>query len=360
MEIWSSGVPAPRGILHVARDMEENGWDGLAVVDSQNLAADPFVALAMAATVTDRLKLGTAVSNTVTRQPAVLASAAATVQSVSRGRMVLGIGRGDSALAHLGRAPSRLGPFERYLAQLQTYLAGGDVPFQDLVDLPEAIAPPVAELDLAHAPDASRIAWIGPSVARDGKVEVEVAATGPKVIAAAARRGDRVMFALGAVPERIRWGMEVARAARRAAGLDPDALDFGAYVSCGCHPDREAAHSLVRGGLTVFARFAVLHGKTAGPLSEESASVMQSLRTAYDMEKHTHGDSAQAGVLTPGFIEDYAVVGPPERVVERLRSLEALGLSKVVLNGGWRDGRNAAGPEAKRLMETEVLPHLRG
>ena len=108
MEIWSSGVPAPRGIQHVARDLEENGWDGLNVVDSQNLAADPFVALAMAATVTDRLKLGTGVSNGATRVAVVLASCCATVNSVSRGRMVLGIGRGDSALAHLGRAPARL------------------------------------------------------------------------------------------------------------------------------------------------------------------------------------------------------------------------------------------------------------
>ena len=38
--------------------------------------------------------------------------------------MVLGIGRGDSALAHLGRAPARLAWFERYLANLQAYLRG--------------------------------------------------------------------------------------------------------------------------------------------------------------------------------------------------------------------------------------------
>lgn len=359
MEIWSSGVPAPRGILHVARDMEENGWDGLAVVDSQNLAADPFVALAMAATVTDRLKLGTAVSNSVTRQAAVLASAAATVHSVSHGRMVLGIGRGDSALAHLGRAPSRLGPFERYLRHLQAYLSGQEVPFAELTDLPESVAPPVAELDLAHAPAASRIGWIGPSRKRDGKVPVEVAATGPKVIAAAARQGNRVMFALGAVPDRIRWGMEVARTARKEAGLDPDAIDFGAYVPCACHTDPDTARDLVRGGLTVAARFAIMHGKAAGPISEESEKVMRTLRESYDMEKHTHGDSAQASVLTPAFIDEYAAVGTPDRVLERLQALKALGLSKVVLNGSWRNAAGEEGPFSKRLVETEVLPHLR-
>lgn len=115
MEIWTNCMPAPRGIVHEARALEESGWDGINVVDSQNLAADSFVALAVAATSTERLKLGTGVSNPVTRTAAVLASATATVHSVSRGRMTLGIGRGDSALAHLGRAPARLKQFERYL-----------------------------------------------------------------------------------------------------------------------------------------------------------------------------------------------------------------------------------------------------
>ena len=234
MEVWSSGVPAPRGIVHVARAMEENGWDGLNVVHSQNLAADPFIALAMAATATERLKLGTGVSNGATRVAAVLASCCASVNSISRGRMVLGIGRGDSALAHLGRAPARLASFERYLRHLQTYLSGGEVPFEEIVDLPTSVAPPVEELDLAHAPATSRITWIGPSLERDGKVPVEVAASGPKVIAAAARQADRVMFALGAVPERIQWGMETARNARKAAGLDPAGRDrvWGLHLRC--------------------------------------------------------------------------------------------------------------------------------
>jgi len=87
--------------------------------------------------------------------------------------------------------------------------------------------------------------------------------------------------------------------------------------------------------------------------------VMQSLRQAYDMEKHTHGDSAQAGVLTPEFIDYYAVVGGPETVTERLLALKALGLSKIVVNGSWRGADDVNGPLSKRLFETEVMPHLR-
>lgn len=124
MEFWTSGFSAPRGIVHVARGAEAQGWDGLSVVDSQNLSGDSFVALTMAATATERLKLGTGVTNSITRNAATLATAIA-----------------SSALAHLGRAPVRVDQFERYLHQLQAYLSGRRVPFEEIVDIPTELGP---------------------------------------------------------------------------------------------------------------------------------------------------------------------------------------------------------------------------
>ena len=62
-------------------------------------------AMALGARVTDRLRFMTGVTNPATRHPAALATAIATVQEVSGGRAILGIGRGDTALFHLGRQP---------------------------------------------------------------------------------------------------------------------------------------------------------------------------------------------------------------------------------------------------------------
>ena len=104
MELWTHAFSAPRAILHSAKLAEDGGWDGLSVVASQNLSGASFIALAQAANVTSRLKLQTGVTNSITRNAAAVACAIATVQSISRGRAVCGIGRGDSALAHLGRA----------------------------------------------------------------------------------------------------------------------------------------------------------------------------------------------------------------------------------------------------------------
>ncbi len=358
MELWTSGVSAPRGILRVAPDVEEKGWDGLSVVDSQNLSGDSFVALAMAATVTQRLKLGTGVTNSITRNAAVLATAIASVQSVSRGRAVLGIGRGDSALTHLGRAPARLDQFERFLRHLQAYLSGQGVPFDEIVDIPLSMAPPMSELHLAEAPPDSRIAWIAERQSATQKVPVEVAASGPRVIAIAARTADRVMFTLGADSDRIAWGIGLIRQARKAAGLDPDTIAYGAFIACACHPKIDVARHLVQGNLTVHARFGVMHGQTSGPLTDDQRAVLQNLRNAYDMRQHTQRDSAQAAVLTPEFIDHYAAVGTPERVIEKLQALEKLGLTKFILGGSRSTTEAGEAAVSKRLIESEVLPAL--
>src|SRR5947208_3561417 len=140
-------VASARGAARTAQEIEAAGWDGMLVVDSQNLSGDPYVALALAATATTKLGLGTGVTNSVTRHAAATATAITSVNRVSNGRAVLGIGRGDSALAHLGRAPARLAQFERYLRQLQAYLKGESVAFDD-IDIPYDVASPMSGLHL--------------------------------------------------------------------------------------------------------------------------------------------------------------------------------------------------------------------
>ncbi len=358
MELWITGVASARGAARAAQEIEAAGWDGMLVVDSQNLSGDPYVSLALAATATTRIGLGTGVTNSVTRHAAATATAITSVNRISNGRAVLGIGRGDSALAHLGRAPARLAQFERYLAQLQTYLKGEAVPF-DEIDIPQDVAPPMSELELHDAPPSSRIAWIADGLKKgDAKVPVEVAASGPKVIAQAARHAERVMFTLGADVERLKWGIATARKARQDAGLDPDAIAYGAYINMGCHTDIEAARRLVRGGLTTFARFSVMHGKANGPVSAKDRGVLENLRNNYDMKAHTHGDSRQAGTLTDDFVDRFAITGPPERCIERLRSLAALGLDKVAISGGARGAEASDVAVNTDLVARHVLPAM--
>ena len=347
MQLWTLTYSDPDHARKAAIRAEQAGWHGMVVVDSQNLAPDSYVALTAAALSTTRLGLGTGVTNSVTRHAAVTAAAAGAVQRVSGGRMVLGIGRGDSALAHLGRAPARLAGFERYLRNLGTYLSGEAVAFEDLA-FDDDVAPPVSDLGLADHPSSSRIGWLGSGAPR---VPVEVAATGPRVIEMAARHADRVMFTLGAHPERLRWGIERARAARSDTAI-------GAYVNLVCHPDRATARALVRGSLTTFARFSVMHGEAQGPLDVEERETLRNLHAGYDMKQHTRADSQQAELLSADFIDRFAIAGPADHCVERLRELSALGIDKVITTGPTAGADPAEARRAMALLDAEVVPEF--
>lgn len=352
LELYTQSVPLVPLVGALAERAEQAGWAGLAVVDSQNLAGDAYVGLGLAAVRTRRLGLATAVTNPVTRHPAASAAAIASVQALSGGRATLGIGRGDSSLAHLGRAPASLAHLEHYLEVLQGYLRGEPVAFERL-GFHEQVAPDVSALGLAEAPQASRLSWLPRELP---KVPVEVAATGPRAIAVAARHADRIMFALGADPERLRWGIETTRAARREAGLDPEGIAFGAYVNAVSHPDRQVARELVRGGLSTFARFAVMHGRVSGPLPESERRLLGELHRVYDMTVHTRVGSPQAELLTPEFVDRHAIVGPPEHCIERLSRLAELGLTRAIVIGPTLGADPAQARRAQALFAEAVLP----
>lgn len=80
----------------LARSVEVGGFHALYAADHPGVAASPFVALAAAAAVTERIELGTCVANAGVWEPLSLASAVATLDMVSNGRAILGVGAGHT------------------------------------------------------------------------------------------------------------------------------------------------------------------------------------------------------------------------------------------------------------------------
>ena len=93
---------SPGYTARLAAEVESMGFDYLLCPDTQNLAPDPYGQLSLAAAATRGLRLGTGVTNPVTRDAAVTATAIMTLQQESAGRAICVIGRGDSSAAHIG------------------------------------------------------------------------------------------------------------------------------------------------------------------------------------------------------------------------------------------------------------------
>src|SRR5436190_4236742 len=180
MEFGVLAVPEPRRSARTARLLEELGFDTVLFPDSQNLAPEVWGQLMLAAQATTRIRLGPGVSNSITRDPAVTASAALALQAESDGRAVLGLGRGDSSVQRIGKREDPLPSFERYVTAVQAYLSGETVDRDGF---------------------ASRLEWL--EHVKADKVPVEIAATGRRVIELAARRADAVCLAVGADPDHL-------------------------------------------------------------------------------------------------------------------------------------------------------------
>jgi probable F420-dependent oxidoreductase len=118
VQAWLGDDPAAWTAL--ARRVEDLGFEALVVPDHPGSTASPFVSLALAATATSRLRLGTCVLNAGVHEPMHIAEAVATLDVASGGRALLGIGAGHTASewAAIGRTyPS---PRERVARMIET------------------------------------------------------------------------------------------------------------------------------------------------------------------------------------------------------------------------------------------------
>ena len=319
------------------------------VFDSQSLLCDPYVALSAAASSTTRLGLGIGVSNSITRHPAVTASSIASLQELSSGRAVLGLGRGNSSLAYLGAGPATLAEFERQVRQIRQYLSGEGV---DVTDISGAIEDATAYQSIRTGvrPEKSRLEWLDPSLA---PAVLEVAATGPRVMAIGAAYGDRVSVSVGADPDKLVWAAETIRSQTPDAGRVPA---LTAYVSLAVHEDKSRACELAAPEVAMHAHIMAFQRNQQCPLRSGEEALISSVAEVYDMTHH--GDyGPQTDALTETFIRNNAVVGNIDTCVTKLRRIADLGFDRIVVMMPLRAGVEL--PSLFNRVERDVLPQIR-
>jgi 5,10-methylenetetrahydromethanopterin reductase len=353
-EFWRMGAtPVPVAeIGRLAREFEASGWDGLAVGEAHGLLPDPYATLVAAAAATTTLKVGTAVAVPL-RHPLLAAGAMATLQGLSNGRARFCLGRGDGAMKVLRLKPMRVAEFEQYLQRLQGFLRRENV---DLEDVPVSMA---------------RLDDIDPSLDVE-RPRVDVAATGPKTIATAARLADGIGFSVGADVERLTGAISSARAACAAAGRDPGTLDLGCFVQVAvADGSDDSGREAIRGLVVTHARFSGFEAKPVGDVADDRHTEYR--RAVTVMEDVYHAE--RGGVSrTPGgapgeidfypreagaddLIDQFGIAGSAEYCAERLQEIADLGFARIYI------GTRAVGVDLQERnadrIGREVLPLLR-
>ena len=161
-------------VAEIAGKAEELGFEGVWIADSQSIFRDAYLALTASALRTSTLTLATGVTNPVTRHPATIASAIATLDELSGGRALLGIGVGESAVRTVGLRPARLARLEEATHALRALLSGATASW-DGTDM--------------------RLAWW-----TGRPVPIWFASTGPRPLELGGRIADGVLFQVGSHP----------------------------------------------------------------------------------------------------------------------------------------------------------------
>jgi 5,10-methylenetetrahydromethanopterin reductase len=335
-EWWILGWPTAKATAELAGRLEAAGWDGLLLPDTQCLASDSYIQLAMCGAATRRLKLGTGVTNPVTRDPSVVASAIATLQEETDGRVSLGIGRGDSSLGFIGQEPARLGVLRSFLVDLQAYLRG------DFVDR-EGFASSVRCVRESGQP----------------KVPVDVSGTGPKILELAARYADGITLAVGAYPDRIARKIADVEAALAKHDRSRDDFAISVYVNCVVNEDRAAARDLARGTAATVARFNGMGPVAAADLSEADQATVAKLFAEYDMNHHASCKAPHAKNLPDDFLDRFAVLGDAEEVGKRLETILQAPIDRLVLVAASPGAEPGLVEQNVARLSQEILPRLR-
>jgi len=298
--------PPYRRLIELTQLAEQQGFGYGWTYDSHVLWQESMPVMAVLAKETSTIKLGHMVTNPATRDPTVLASAYATLHDISDGRMVMGVGRGDSAVRYIGRKPMKVADFEEALTMVKPFMNGKEVRWNDK--------------DL-------QLKWVRPELP---EIEMHVAGYGPKALAVAGRRGDGVIIQL-ADPDIIQWIMATARAAAEEAGRDPAALKCIVSAPSHISADLGEARDQVRWFPAMVSNHVQdlidRYGADGSVVPKVLTDYVQA-RKFYDYDEHSRVGAKHGEFVTDEICDRFCVLGTPEQAIAKLRELEAIGVDQ--------------------------------
>ncbi|MBI3647570.1 MAG: TIGR03842 family LLM class F420-dependent oxidoreductase [Actinobacteria bacterium] len=290
--------PASR-VVELSKLAEDNGFDYIWAWDSNVLWQEPYPVFSLIAANTERVKIGTCVTNPGTRDVTVTASALATLNEISGGRMVMGIGRGDSARRVIGRPPMTV---EHLEAACRT-----------IKDLAEG-----REVDYLGTP--TRLKWA------NGKLPVWVAAYGPKALRCAGRVADGLIMQL-ADPYIIEWSLRYVREGAQEAGRRFEDIQIMSAAPAYVTDDLQHARDQVRWFPALVSNHVVdlVKRYSDTDLPKELTDYIEA-RDHYDYADHGRTGAEHASFVTDEVVDRFCVIGTAEQCREKLSELQALGV----------------------------------
>jgi probable F420-dependent oxidoreductase len=299
--------PPANKVVELAQRAEEAGFTHFWTFDSCVLWEEPFVIYSQILGATERIKVGTMVTNPLTRDWTVTASLFATLNEMFGPRTVCGIGRGDSAVRVTGGGPASLSTLSECMTVIKELAEGRAVSLHDT---------------------QVKIPWVD-----EGELEIWMGAYGPKALELAGRKADGLILQL-ADPFVVRWATDAALESVRAAGRR--AKDFTVCVAAPAYVGNDLAHQ--RDQVRWFGGMVGNHvADIVERYGSDSNMVPQALtdyikgRKGYDYSHHGKAGNPDTEFVPDEIIDRFCILGPIENHRQRLIELKELGVGQFAL-----------------------------
>ncbi|MGH2892110.1 MAG: LLM class flavin-dependent oxidoreductase [Solirubrobacteraceae bacterium] len=288
--------------IRFARELDQRGVDRVWLIDSQLAMKDVYAGLISAALQTQRLELGSGVTNLVTRHPTVTANSIAALSELSDGRAVLGLGAGDSAVFGIGRRPSRVAEIDAAIRFFRAVLNGREGQYEGRsYRLPGTVPP----------------------------VKVYLAVSQPRMCALAGRLADGAIIMGPAQPDLVGRQLSWIEEGLERAGRDRSEIHVCFVATISTAGDADARVRDVRAWATGQARLLADFEELPDSLRQFQPEIERAKAT-YDYAEHLSTRAAHTCTISEDLVRALAITGPAEESRERLRALLRAGIDDLI------------------------------
>ncbi|HXV48784.1 MAG TPA: LLM class flavin-dependent oxidoreductase [Candidatus Binatia bacterium] len=286
-------------MIHLAKVSEESGFSHIWVGDSHLIWREAYVNMAAMLLNTTKAKFGTGVTNPLTRHPSVVGSAYATLEEYAPGRMIVGIGLGDSSVETMGMKPAKLSYFEKTMQQIRDLLDGKEVQLE------------TGKIHVLHP--CKR------------KVPIYIAASGPKMLELSGRIADGIIILVGVADEYIAHAREKIAAGAQAAGRKLDDISLVLWVPCAVSQTAPAKDAVKAHVARVVAH------PLPYVLDPNEQKVLEEIRKTYDYYHHMDQQANHAEVIPDWLVDKFAIAGTVDQCRAQIERIKETGIQQIAI-----------------------------
>ena len=300
-----------RGFIDLAKMADDYGAEAVGTHDTAFIGGDAYVRTTLMALGATRARVGLRPTNPITREPQVMASFLASIDSLTGGRAFMDMASGDSAVLNIGYDVATRARIEDYVTCVRGLLATGEATYQGR---------------------PQRVRWA--STATRQRIPISICAEGPRMLHLGGRIGDGVVAGTGLLPEVIKDTVGRIHAGARDAGRNPADVDVWFTTRTSLDDDRDLAIQNVKASVSSILNHAMRFGLDGKHVPDALRAKIQEYVDGYELYDHVLQEGRnpkrmeQLG-LTSYALERWALAGNASDWIKRIEQIAEAGARKL-------------------------------